>query len=76
MTFDWHSAPLSRSTVIDNTYKNTQNVRRFLTQECGENFKFDRDLMAWIRSGAANNLGDVADEWVRRWGGKSNPLSR
>jgi len=69
MTFDWHSAPLSRSTVIDNTYKNTQNVRRFLTQECGEKFKFDRDLMAWIRSGAANNLGDVADEWVRRWGG-------
>ena len=69
MTFDWHSAPLSRSTVIDNTYKNTQNVRRFLTQECGEYFKFDRDLMAWIRSGAANNLGDVADEWVRRWGG-------
>lgn len=76
MTFDWHSAPLFRSTVIDNHYKNTQNVRRFLTQECGENFKFDRDLMAWIRSGAAKNLGDVADEWVRRWGGKSNALSR
>jgi hypothetical protein len=76
MTFDWHSAPLSRSTVIDNHYKNTKNVRRFLTQECGENFKFDRDLMAWIRSGAPKNLGDVADEWVRRWGGKSNPLSR
>ena len=69
MTFDWHSAPLSRSTVIDKHYKNTQNVRRFLTQECGENFKFDRDLMAWIRSGAAKNLGDVVDEWVRRWGG-------
>lgn len=68
MTLDWHSAALTRSTVMDENYKNTQNVRRFLIQECGENFKFDRDFMAWIRSGTAKNLGDVADEWVRRWG--------
>jgi hypothetical protein len=68
MTIDWHSAVLTRSTLIDKSYKNTQNVRRFLTQECGENFRFDRDFMAWIHNDTAKNLGDVADEWVRRWG--------
>lgn len=76
MTLDWHSAALTRSTVIDKSYKNTQNVRRFLTQECGENFKFDRDFMAWIRSGAAKNLGDVVDEWVRREEGSTKEKTR
>lgn len=65
-TFDWHGAAISRATVVDATYKNTQNVRRFLIGQCGPDFKFDRDLMAWIRSGAAHTLGDIADEWQRR----------
>ena len=66
MTFDWHGGPITRDTVIDEGYKNTKNVRRFLTQACGPDFKFDRDFMAWIRNGAAKNMGDVADEWRRR----------
>jgi len=66
MKFDWHGAEISRATEIDADYRNTQNVRRFLADQCGPDFKFDRELMAWVRSGAAKNMGDVADEWTRR----------
>ena len=65
-TFDWHSSPLDRETPVTADYRNTQNVRRFLKAQCGENFRFDRPFMAWIRSGAPRTLGDVADEWLRR----------
>nr|WP_314423613.1 DUF6434 domain-containing protein [uncultured Erwinia sp.] len=66
MKIDWHSAVLTRSTVVDKHYKNTQNVRRFMVDECGANFRFDRDFIAWIVNGATKNLGDVVDEWKRR----------
>lgn len=66
MKIDWHSALLTRHTVIDKEYKNTQNVRRFMLKECGEDFRFDREFMAWIRNDVAKSLGDVVDEWKRR----------
>lgn len=66
MAFDWHGAALTRDTLLDAGYRNTQNVRRFLLAECGPQFKFDREFMAWIRTGAANTMGDIADEWRRR----------
>ncbi|WP_421858046.1 DUF6434 domain-containing protein [Oricola sp.] len=64
--FDWHSDPIDRATPVADNYKSTQNVRRFLKSQCGEHFKFDRQFMAWIRSGKAITMGDVADEWTRR----------
>lgn len=67
MDFDWHSADLTRGTVVTARYKNTQNVRRFMLEHCGPGFRFDRPFMAWIRSGAAKTLGDVVDEWQRRY---------
>lgn len=66
MTLDWHSADLTRSTPLDRHYRNTQNVRRFLTTQCGEEFKFDRPFMAWIKGSENLTMGDVADEWLRR----------
>lgn len=68
MTFDWHGAPITRTTRVDDGYRNTQNVRRFLSLECGADFKFDRDFMAWVRNGQEKNMGEVADEWLRRHG--------
>ena len=65
-TFDWHGAPLIRQTPVTADYRNTQNVRRFLTAQCGGNFRFDRPFMAWIKDGRPKTLGDVADEWQRR----------
>jgi hypothetical protein len=68
MDFDWHGGVLTRQTMVDPHYKNTQNVRRFLSLACGPAFKFDRDFMAWIGDGTPKSLGDVADEWKRRHG--------
>jgi hypothetical protein len=66
MAFDWHGAEITRQTLIDAGYKNTQNSRRFLIGHCGADFKFDRDFMAWICNGDSKTMGDVADEWLRR----------
>jgi hypothetical protein len=66
--FDWHSDPITADTPVTKGYRNTQNVRRFLTAQCGPAFKFDRDFMAWIKDGGAKTMGDVAREWKRRKG--------
>lgn len=66
MAFDWHSDPISRQTAVCSGYRNTQNVRRFMTEQCGAAFRFDRDFMLWIRSAEAITMGDVVDEWRRR----------
>lgn len=67
--FDWHGGLISRQTAVDGGYRNTQNVRRFLARECGDDVKFDREFMAWIRDGEAKSMGEVADEWKRRYRG-------
>ncbi|MDF9756814.1 hypothetical protein ACVWY1_004313 [Pseudomonas sp. TE6288] len=66
MNFDWHAGPITRTTLLDKNYRNTQKVRQFLLGECGAAFKFDRPFMAWVKSGAPSTMGDVADEWMRR----------
>jgi hypothetical protein len=66
MAFDWHSDPITRQTPLDAHYRNTQNVRRFMTEHCGDGFHFDRAFMAWIRSGAPADMGAVVDEWICR----------
>ncbi|HEV7782946.1 MAG TPA: DUF6434 domain-containing protein [Chitinophagaceae bacterium] len=47
--FDWHKDALTGSTRIDNSYKNTQNVRRFFRNTIGEHFHFNRVFMAWLK---------------------------
>ena len=64
--FDWHKDKIAANTPVTASYRNTQNVRRFLTAVCGADFKFDRDFMAWIKDGNAKTMGDVAEEWIRR----------
>lgn len=64
MSVDWHAGPIKRDTPLDKNYRNTQSVRQFLVAECGEDFKFDRSFMAWIKSGAPSTMGDVADKWL------------
>lgn len=64
--FDWHSDPITRDTAVTPSYRNTQNVRRFLVSQCGERFRFDRAFMQWIKDGTSKTMGDAADEWLRR----------
>jgi hypothetical protein len=64
--FDWHSDAIARSTPITESYRNTQNVRRFFRRQCGSHFKFDRSFMAWLKNGTPKTMGDAVDEWLRR----------
>ena len=64
--FNWHSDMIDRETLVTENYRSTQNVRRFLKLQCGEEFKFDRQFMDWIKSGQPRTMGDVADEWINR----------
>lgn len=66
MPFDWHGGLITRNTLVDMAYCNTQNVRRFMISQCAPDFAFDRPVMAWIREGSGKTMGDVADEWQRR----------
>lgn len=64
--FNWHTDTITRSTPVTASYRNSQNVRRFLKSQCGAGFKFDRPFMQWIKDGTDKTMGDVADEWIRR----------
>ena len=63
--FDWHSEPLTPDTRITDSYKNTQNVRRFFLAECGPAFKFNRLFMAWMTSNTGKTLADAVQEYKR-----------
>ncbi|MEX5543763.1 DUF6434 domain-containing protein, partial [Pseudomonas poae] len=39
MEFNWHSDSLTRATPVTSSYKNTQNVRRFMLEHCGAAFR-------------------------------------
>jgi hypothetical protein len=67
-TFDWHGGAITRATPVTRSYRNTQNVRRFLRTEYGAGFKFDRPFMQWIKDGTPKTMGDIAEAWLRRRG--------
>ncbi len=63
---DWHKNHIDDSTIITDSYKTTQNVRRYFKSKFGENFKFDRDFMNWINNATGLTMGDVSEEWAKR----------
>jgi hypothetical protein len=66
MKFDWHKDRITDETPVTDTYRNTQNVRRFMIEACGPGFRFDQDFMAWVKDGESKTMGQVAGEWLRR----------
>ena len=64
--FDWHRNKISDTTQIDESYKSTQNVRRYFKSRCGDHFKFDRSFMAWMKENSGKTMGDAVAEWQRR----------
>jgi len=63
---DWHSDPITGEALIDTGNRNTQNVRRFFKAEIGDQFKFDRPFMAWMKSHPGSSMEKAVDEWLRR----------
>ncbi|MEM9579800.1 MAG: DUF6434 domain-containing protein [Pseudomonadota bacterium] len=62
-TFDWHAAPLGDDTLITDSYKNTQNVRRYFTSRCGDSFRFNIAFMAWMKANAGKTLAEACGEY-------------
>ena len=62
--FDWHSAQLSKTTEITDSYKNSQNVRRFFQAELGAGFKFKLALMDWMRANVGKTLADACEAYL------------
>lgn len=59
---DWHKNQIDDSTVITDSYKTTQNVRRYFKSKLGEEFKFDRDFMQWMNNATGLTMGDALQE--------------
>ncbi len=63
--FNWHSEPLNLATVITDSYKNGQNVRRFFQTHCDPKFSFNITFMAWMKQNVGKTLQDAVSEWQR-----------
>ncbi|WP_457978930.1 DUF6434 domain-containing protein [Ectopseudomonas composti] len=63
---DWHKHHIDDSTLITDNYKTTQNVRRYFKSKFGDNFKFDRNFMLWMKTATGLTMGDASQEWVNR----------
>ena len=62
---DWHSAALDDDTVIDENYRNTQNVRRYFKSRIGEDFSMNRPFMAWLKTNKGETLAIACQVWRR-----------
>ncbi|WP_377510283.1 DUF6434 domain-containing protein [Octadecabacter sp. R77987] len=62
-SFDWHSANLTPETRLTDSYKNTQNVRRFFQAHADPAFKFNIAFMAWIKANTGLTLADAVLEY-------------
>ncbi|NVN83331.1 DUF6434 domain-containing protein [Vibrio sp. Scap16] len=63
---DWHKNHIDDNTLITDSYKTTQNVRRYFKSQFGEQFKFDRDFMLWMKNSTGLTMGDAVQEWAKR----------
>ncbi len=63
--FDWANEVLTKETVITDSYKNGENVRKFFIQEIGSHFRFNVIFMKWIKENSGKTLGDAIIEWKR-----------
>ena len=62
--FDWHSAELTDATIITDSYRNSQNVRRYFRSRVGDGFKFNIEFMAWMKANVGRTLGDACAEYL------------
>lgn len=63
---DWHKNHIDDNTVITDSYKTTQNVRRYFKSKFGEQFKFDRNFMQWMKDATGKTMAEACQEWSNR----------
>jgi hypothetical protein len=62
--FDWGKDELTASTVITDSYRNTQNMRRFMQSHAAAHFAFSNEFMAWMKASQGKTLQDAIDFWL------------
>ncbi len=60
-SFDWHKEKLTPATVITDSYRNSQNVRRFFKEHYGEDFAFNIAFMSWMKENTGKTLADAVE---------------
>jgi hypothetical protein len=63
---NWHSDKLTVHTVITESYKTTQNVRRFFKGETGNEVRFNREFREWMHRAIGKTLGHAIEEFRTR----------
>lgn len=71
--FNWATAPLTRETIITDSYRNTQNMRHFMLKEIGAHFRFNSDFMDWMRASVGRKLEDAIQQWQLLAARKTEP---
>jgi len=63
--FDWNHEILTLETIITDNYKNSENVRKFLSDRIGKHFHFNVAFMKWTRKNCGKTLCEAIAEWNR-----------
>jgi hypothetical protein len=63
--FDWNKSTITLNTVITDNYKNTENVRAFMTKEIGKYFRFNVEFLKWTKQNVGKTMRDAVAEWKR-----------
>ena len=61
--FDWAKEELKLNTVITDSIKFGQNLRRFMKKHTGDDFSFSGAFMAWVKENKGKTLEDAIDYW-------------
>jgi hypothetical protein len=73
---DSEKAPLTRHTVVIE-YKSDAVTRAFFCKEIGPNFRFNADVLTWIKTKLQHKIvltyGDIIHEWERKEQLKKDP---
>lgn len=62
---NWHSHPLTLKTKITESYKTTQNVRRFFNLQMGREVKLGREFMLWLHANKGKTLEQVIKKFKK-----------
>jgi len=74
--FDWNNSGLNLNTLLTDNYKNTENVRTFMTLQIGSHFRFNTEFMTWASENAGKSLKEAINEWNRIYIRKKNKADK
>lgn len=63
-TFNWSKEVLTEETLINDSYRNSENLRTFFKKYIGEHFKFNVEFIAWVKLNNGKTLAEAAIKWI------------